>query len=107
MLNYKRADGLIVCYSCGALYSDIFSSCPGCKELNIEKNDSQLRYICIEDDPCPEGGADGPCCVSCDRYPSCNRVCQTAKEYEGYPDKDDVLCEFMIQASVHQGLEVT
>jgi hypothetical protein len=97
LLTFKRADGLTICPSCGAIYSDILPKCPGCKNTYIEINDPKIRYICIEDDPCPEGGADGPCCVSCDRYSLCNRVCQTAKEYNGQPDEGAILCEFMKQ----------
>jgi len=94
MLKFLRADGFIVCDVCGSMYSDVLSVCPQCKIGTTR------RFLCIQvqDEPCPVGGADGVCCVSCDRFHKCKRACPTAESYGGsQPGEDDVLCEFMVK----------
>lgn len=100
--DFRRADGFIVCRVCGATYSDVLSVCPQCKMTVVEVGDSSsLRFLCIQDEPCPVGGADGVCCVSCDRLQKCKRVCPTAESYgDSLPGEDDVLCEFMVVEKV-------
>ena len=95
---FRRADGFIVCDDCGAVYSDVLPACPQCgTKAEEEGEESTRRFLCIQDEPCPLGGADGVCCVSCDRFKKCKRVCPTADSYGGsQPGEDDVRCEFMI-----------
>jgi len=99
MLKFQRADGFIVCDSCGATYSDVLSVCPQCKIGRVEEeSDSTRRFLCIQDEPCPVGKTDGVCCVSCNRFHICKSVCPTTKSYGGsQPGEDDVLCEFMVK----------
>ena len=97
--TFKRADGLLICGFCGAIYSDIFDECPGCKGTTSEPT-TETRYLCSEQDPCPKGGADGPCCVSCQEYPDCPNVCLTAKDYHGLPAEADILCEYMTRIEI-------
>ena len=96
-LEFRRADGFLVCDGCGATYSKVLSGCPQCKAgATEEESGPTRRFLCILKEPCPVGGADGVCCVSCDRFHKCKRLCPTARSY-GYsqPGEDDVLCEYM------------
>jgi hypothetical protein len=107
--EFRRADGFIVCDGCGATYSNVLSVCPQCKTGAVEEEgDSTRRFLCIQDEPCPVGGADGVCCLSCDRLQKCKRVCPTAESYGGsQPGEDDVLCEFMEVKIIGRGKEET
>jgi len=99
--EFKRADGLIVCKGCGALYSQVFQVCPECKRSPVEEEEEDKpirRFICNQRAPCPVAGADGVCCISCDRLQRCKKVCPTALSYEKTElDQDDILCEWMVE----------
>lgn len=102
MSEFRRADGLIVCDDCGATYSEVLSLCPQCKKGSVkEESEFTIRFLCIQTEACPLGGADGVCCVSCDRRQKCKRVCPTAESYgDTQPGETDALCEFMIKETI-------
>ena len=100
--EFRGADVFVVCSVCGATYSDVLSACPQCKEKVVEEEGSSgFRFLCIQDKPCPVGGADGFGWASCDRLHECKRARPTARSYgDSQPVGDDVLCEFMVVKKV-------
>jgi len=82
-VDFKTADGFMVCSDCGATYAGVLSVCPGCKKDTSEMETplSLRRYLCNIGYLCQLGGPDGVCCISCLGYHSCLQPCNTAQNW--------------------------
>ena len=80
-LRFKTANGFTVCLNCGATYSGVLPSCPGCGEepSEVKRPAIQRRYLCDAGYLCQMGGPDGVCCISCRGYHACTQPCHTAQ----------------------------
>jgi len=94
LLHFERADGFIACTFCGATYSKVLGICPGCNHEEIHAPDPTLKgqYQCTQGLPCEQGGEDGVCCVSCNKFGTCPSPCFTAETLDIH---DEVTCEFI------------
>ena len=77
MSDFKRADGLLICSFCGAVYSPALEVCPQCKRDLVEKGEPVVirKILCGAGYLCPMENVESLCCISCDGLLHCPEVC--------------------------------